>query len=200
MADPKGTPSEEYKNLQRELEKSRKEKQELQKQLLEQGDLRASIARLEEYIIAEPPDDDDANDRVVEFQGRKVKDTAEHKAYAAIIDWMDENEAEWTDPRLDRVREIHSAEDYTGVMTAITNLGSGGNVDSDVEARIAAEVQKALRSRGLGDTSDGAGSSIFPTTYAEAEERLKDNSPAGRTWWKENKVALMSEVQTGKLK
>ena len=196
-----GQPSDEYKALQTQLNKSREENRALQKQLLDQAKVMASLERLEDYVLSDPSEDE-ADDRAASFKARRTKEQAGLQTRTALIDLLEKNDTDWSNPRLEGARSLWDAGDYEGAEKAAKGvLGVGGGTgDSDIEARVAAEVQKALKSRGLGDTGEGTGGSIFPSTAAELDAHLRDRSPAGQKWWTENKEAIMSEVAAGKIK
>ena len=191
-------PEDQYKNLQRQLETARKEKQEWMTAAIQLNDVHQTVTRLEEGIEAffdaqvEYGGLDEAKDfrqTAESIKQRKTRDTEVSKKQREVSELLSEAGVDWSDPRLDKARESW---DKGELEQAITSLKG-----ALAEDKSGADNRKRLANTKRVDTGDSTvGGEYDPTMpVGQLKTLMKD-----RVWWAKNKDRIMADLASGRLK
>ncbi|HHT9130889.1 MAG TPA: hypothetical protein ACFYED_00180 [Candidatus Tripitaka californicus] len=192
-----------YKELQRQLELARKREREAVTSRMDVDETKASVARLQELVTSlvereAGADDTEAMLERVKKSGQAVQAASE--ARRAISTYLLDTELEWTDPKLDSIRNLYEAGKYSEVNTAIQQLGQSGQATGGVNAdEVAAKVAELLQGKVRVDGGSTTASGGIPTALDELRQKLSDNSPTGREWRKTHLKEVMDAARKGEL-
>lgn len=188
-----------FKDLQRELDKSRKREREAVEKRMDLDELKESTQLTSRMlqVLLEDRDSDGADDKPVKDLVEAVKTVpARHGARKELSDIITESGLEWSDPQFEAARKLYSAGDLAGAIKAAREAGkAGGGSSESMEARVAAEVQRILKENKKVDTGDTAGAGGIPTDPKELNAKLKDPK-----WRKENRAKLIQMAREGLIK
>ena len=200
MADAQTVSMEQYKNLQRELDKSRKKLQETNETRMRTDRLEATVSRLEELLdtvadgLVKGGALDDADELGKRLSGVKEKRGADKQMLdirERIGQLLDDSDFSWSDPELADARKAYDSGKFDDAVSVVRKLVGE---DGDFDARVAAAVQKKLKEVGKVDTGESTAVSGIPTDAKGLREKMKDPD-----WWKANKAEVMKKAKRGEL-
>jgi hypothetical protein len=165
-----GQPSDEYKNLQRQLSKAQNIAKEVIRSSVDANAALATAARTEEMMLSmlEQTDPEAAGEARVKRQGQMEIVQSQHE----LTDLLSEHDTDWQDDRLDASRELFNAGDVKGAAAA-AHTALDVDPTEDIESRIEQRVREALGvTAGQVDTGQGIASGGGPITPAQAREMM----------------------------
>ena len=191
-------PEDQYKNLQRQLEAARKEKQEWMTAAIQLNDVHQTVTRMEEGIASffdaqvEYGGLDEAKDfkqTASSLKERRTRDAEVSKKQREVTEVLSDAGVDWSDPRLERARESW---DKGELDTAITSIK-----DALKDEKEGAESRKRLANTKRVDTGDSTVTAEYdPSMNAQTLKTLMKD----RAWWKKNKERVMADLASGRLR
>lgn len=187
--------AEEYKNLQRQLAKQQKQNKELVLEVMAKDALQAEVADLGQMVqvLAKGVTDaDDAQNDFDEIAQRAAARKQVEPVRAAISEALVESSLEWSDPQFEEARRLYSTGEYAKALDSVKVITNPA--EDSFEDRVAAEVQKHLKTLGKVDGGDTIGTSGIPADDDELLRRLQDRSPDARKWRTEHRQELLQRA------
>ena len=177
-----------YKNLQREHEKSKKREREAVERRMdwdEQKSVNETNARMLQTLLE--GSDTNEEDCPVKALLTQSKNSAEsNKARREMAGALVEAGVEYSELP-DNVKSLYES---GKVAEAVAVIKTGG--EKSIEDRVAAEVQRVLREKGHVDTGSTTGSGGIPTDPKELNAKLKDPE-----WRKANRAKVIEMARDG---
>jgi hypothetical protein len=197
-------PLDEYKNLQRQNEKLRKDYAQLLQAHLANEEVKSGMERIERGLDAffgaevEHGSLDDANEfktTVAELRTRRVTDKQAAAAQKQIAEVLAQADVDWSDNRLETTRTLWDSGSYDqAVASARAALTSPSS--EEMNARVEAEIRRRMGEVGKVDTGDGGGSDYTPTIPADVlKKKLQD-----RNFVRQHGKQVWEDIKSGKLK
>ena len=200
-SSPEIVPMEQYKNLQRQMESLRQRHKEAVVQRLDVDEIKSDIKTLTDLmaVVVEGSGMVEAEDtapkvkRIKSDQELLKKGThARRELQSLLVD----NDLEWSDPQLEKVRKLYEEEKYDdAVQEAKRQLNTESSGKGDIDALVEAEVQKRLKGSVKVDRGDSVAVGGIPTDPAQLRSRLTDKS-----FVRENRKALLEAARKGLIK
>lgn len=181
-----------YKDLQREMDKSRKREKEAVEKRMDWDELK-SVSELNAQMLRTILEGSDTNeegpvkDLVAQAKGSMSANQSRREMASALV----EAGVEYSELPED-TRKLY--EDGK-VSEAVAAVRKGSGSEKSIEDRVAAEVQRVLREKGHVNTGDTTGPGGIPTDPKELNEKLKD-----KEWRKANRARLVQMAQDGRIK
>ena len=180
-----------YKDLQREMDKSRKREREAVEKRMDLDELKETNllnARMLQTILegSDTNEEGPVKDLVAQARGSVAANKSRREMAAAIT----EAGVEYSELP-EETRRLYESGKVSEAVAAV----KGGGSEKSINDRVAAEVQRVLREKGHVDTGDTTGPGGIPTDPKELTEKLKD-----REWRKKNRAALVQMAQDGRIK
>ena len=180
-----------YKDLQREMDKSRKREREAVEKRMDWDELK-SVSEMNARLVTTLLEGSDTNeegpvkDLVAQAKGSMAANKSRREMAAAMTEaGVDYSELP------EETRRLYEGGKVAEAVAAVR----GGGSEKSIEDRVAAEVQRVLREKGHVDTGDTTGPGGIPTDPKELNEKLKD-----KEWRKAHRSKLVQMAQDGRIK
>ena len=180
-----------YKDLQREMDKSRKREKEAVERRMDMDELKETNllnARMLQTILegSDTNEEGPVKDLVEQAKGSVSANKSRREMASALV----EAGVEYSE----LPEETRKLYEEGKVQEAVAAVRGGGSARS-IEDRVAAEVQRVLREKGHVDTGETTGPGGIPTDPKELNEKLRDIE-----WRKKNRAALVEMARDGRIK
>ena len=180
-----------YKDLQREMDKSRKREREAVEKRMDLDELKETNllnARMLQTILegSDTNEEGPVKDLVAQAKGSVSVSQSRREMASALV----EAGVEYSELP-EETRKLYEGGKVAEAVAAVR----GGGSEKSIEDRVAAEVQRVLREKGHVDTGDTTGPGGIPTDPKELNEKLRDVA-----WRKANRAKLVEMAREGRIK